>query len=400
MIFTTTTAALLFLAPGSLALSSSAGPQTSVISSRPQLLANLQQSFAPDQVLERVGQKLSPRLDPKGEVSRLALVRLSKQLIAIDNKSHNQHDLWFPEIWESWAQDNFESLVDVLLESSRQRNIADSTTIENVVEGVKALSIISRLVPDIKVEGKIVESLNEQQETLEELLHDKPHLLSGLDWAFENFRLKDQRFCLSENLSGLVAEAGLSFKIYPGLLGPCTSLSIDKFSRDVDFRVETIRTASEKVVQERRQTAWQGDDGIGPFLYSGKSMPRRDWSSSVREVRDVLKAKTGQYYDCCLLNLYPDGGSGMRYHIDPDQGSLWDYDTVVVSVGATRRFAFRSIEDGNAPPHSFVVMHGDVTWMFSDCQERFQHSVKKAEQKDETSPRISLVYKRTWPGNH
>jgi len=400
---TARTTTLLLLIPGSYALSNSntccsSGSQTVV--SRPQLLADLQLCRTPEHVLGRVGQKVSPRLDPNGEVSRLALVRLSKQLIAIDNKSHNQHDSWYPDIWESWSENNFESLVDVLLESQQNYDIADSATLENVVEGVKALSVMSRLIPDMKVESKVVESLKERQEQLEELLRDKPHLLSGLDWAVENFRLKDQKFCLPKNLSRLVSEAGLSFKIYPALLGSCTSLTIEHLSRDVDFRVETIRTASEKLVQERRETAWQGDDGIGPFLYSGKSMPRGHWSSSVLEVRKILKAKTGQYYDCCLLNLYPDGGSGMRYHIDPDQGSLWDYDTAVVSVGATRRFAFRPIGQANTPPHNFVVMHGDVTWMFADCQKCFQHTVKKADQKDEIAPRISLVYKRTWSGTN
>jgi hypothetical protein len=32
----------------------------------------------------------------------------------------------------------------------------------------------------------------------------------------------------------------------------------------------------------------------------------------VLRVRDALHAKTGVDYDCALLNLYPDGASGMR----------------------------------------------------------------------------------------
>jgi hypothetical protein len=40
----------------------------------------------------------------------------------------------------------------------------------------------------------------------------------------------------------------------------------------------------------------------------------------------------------------------MRYHSDPDQGTLWDCDTAVVSIGVTRRFAFR-LSNRNALPH-------------------------------------------------
>ena len=85
----------------------------------------------------------------------------------------------------------------------------------------------------------------------------------------------------------------------------------------------------------------------------------------------------------------------MRYHIDPDQGTLWDFDTAVVSVGATRRFAFRGLSH-DGPPHTFWVLHGDVTRMVNNCQRRFQHTVKKAEDRKETAARISLVFKRTW----
>jgi alkylated DNA repair dioxygenase AlkB len=65
-------------------------------------------------------------------------------------------------------------------------------------------------------------------------------------------------------------------------------------------------------------------------------MPTRPWSPVVRAVRDLLAENTGQYYNCCLYNLYSDGGSGTRYHADPDKGTLWDHDTAVLSVSATR----------------------------------------------------------------
>ena len=84
----------------------------------------------------------------------------------------------------------------------------------------------------------------------------------------------------------------------------------------------------------------------------------------------------------------------MRYHADPDQGTLWDYDTTVVSVGATRRFAFRDNQLGTV--HSFWVMDGDVTHMFGNCQATFQHTVKKAESKTEAASRASLVFKKSW----
>ena len=94
----------------------------------------------------------------------------------------------------------------------------------------------------------------------------------------------------------------------------------------------------------------------------------------------------------------------MRYHSDPDQGSLWGYETVVASVGATRKFAFRPIanegeigggSNQDCSMHVFTLMHGDLTEMFGECQARFQHTVKNADVKDEKAARASLVFKKT-----
>ena len=259
----------------------------------------------------------------------------------------------------------------------------------------------------------------------------RPDQLSGLKWAFDTFHFAasatNEKVHIPVYLRLAYEDLGLPFRIVPGGCLPrgttepnqpevLEALSVDRFINEVDFQVDRIVTQSNRVVEERRQTAWQGDDGVHPFQYSEKSMPRKDWTPMVRAIRNHLKeAETiGQYFDCCLLNLYPNGESGMRYHIDPDQGFLWDYDTAVVSIGATRQFSFREILSepsielksglqgtnktvGDATkPHTFYVLHGDVTHMFGDCQTRFQHAVKKSLERNEKAARVSLVYKRTW----
>ena len=232
----------------------------------------------------------------------------------------------------------------------------------------------------------------------------KPHHLSGLKWSFDTLNLLTNNTAgTTLTLPNAIKEAyndlNMPFVIIPGCLQDLNDLNMETITSQVEFQTDDIRTSTNTVVQERRQTTWQGDDSCGPFLYSSKSMPRSNWSPIVKQVRNVLYQNTNQYYDGCLLNLYENGQSGMRYHSDPDQGTLWDYDTAVVSVGACRRFAFRTNDTKQQqqhPPHSFVVMHGDVTHMFNDCQKRFQHTVKKADNRNDESPRASLVFKRTW----
>lgn len=64
------------------------------------------------------------------------------------------------------------------------------------------------------------------------------------------------------------------------------------------------------------------------------------------KVRDALAATTGVVYDSVLVNLYPDGKAGMRFHVDPLYGR-WTPRQAVVSLGDTRTFVFREISDYN-----------------------------------------------------
>jgi hypothetical protein len=139
-------------------------------------------------------------------------------------------------------------------------------------------------------------------------------------------------------------------------------------------------------------------------------------------------------YVCCnrtfpalfsLLIAFSTTSSQCKFHSDPDHGRLWSYDTVVVSLGETRRFNLREIppsvagsvmtkgslkkEKEIAPSkskgaeseqdhHSFHLFDGDVFYMTDDCQDTFQHCVMKSEGPTNDSPRSSIVFKKSLPG--
>lgn len=365
--------------------------------SRSQLVSDLQTCLTPAHVLSRVARHVTPATDVDGSLSSLILVRLSKQLIPIDNHDENRADKAALQ-----ALGPLESAEDILSAVTNCLTASGGVSTDAVVEGLKVCSTLARIMPELS-EGVFLPATDfwggQASDRLAAGL--QPHHLSGLKWAFGGLRLAkaSDAFVLPKKLQDPYDALNLPFRIIPGGMKSVADLSVPTLTDQVQFQVDAIRTTSNRVVKERRQTAWEGDDGVAPFAYSGKTMPRRSWSPAVQATRDELVDRIGQYYDGCLLNLYPDGGSGMRYHSDPDQGTLWDNDTTVVSVGATRRFSFRELPgsaDTAARPHAFVVMNGDVTHMDGDCQERFQHTVKKADDQRESAARASLVFKRTW----
>jgi alkylated DNA repair dioxygenase AlkB len=366
---------------------------------RSQLVSDLQTCVTPQEVLERVGKYVTPEADTDGSLSSLVLLRLSKQLIVIDNNDCGD----IKTAAARSALEPMESTENILRVVTTCLATSKRASNDAVVEGFKSCSILARIVPDISENVFRPVSDFWARQTAHELVSSlEAHHLSGLKWAFDGLHLARPlgNFSVPRHLQDSYDFLNLPFRIIPGGMKDVQDISLSTLTSQVQFKVDAIRTASAQVVKERRQTAWEGDEGVSPFAYSGKAMPRSSWSPLVEATRNELVDRIGQYYDGCLLNLYPEGGSGMRYHSDPDQGILWDYDTTVVSVGATRRFSFRvlpgSDSSAQAQPHTFVVMEGDVTHMFNDCQDRFQHTVKKADDKREVAARASLVFKRTW----
>lgn len=359
--------------------------------------AELQKCGSLEEMLQTVATRL-PTGTAQEETTLLSstlLVRASKQVVGI--KNHEEFATKEPtsnRLLQKCSSEPLETAVHALITNGSWKE--SSVVLESAVEATKAVAILTRLWSDIDF-GRVCLPLWEEwrrlaPEVAKELL---PHQLSGLKWAMDCFQLLGLDTMLPPDIQKAHDTMDLPFCIRPGAMIDTPNLTLPNLLEQVEFKVDIIRTTSEKVVPERRETAWEGDETVAPFEYSGKSMPRKAWSPLVRQIRDSLAAQTGTYYDGCLLNHYPDGGSGMRYHIDPDQGMLWDYSTAVVSVGATRKFAFREIGKASSKPHVFTLMHGDCTEMFGDCQARFQHTVRTAEMPNEKSARASLVFKKT-----
>ena len=59
------------------------------------------------------------------------------------------------------------------------------------------------------------------------------------------------------------------------------------------FRQEQLVTRSGKLVDERRETCWMADEGVGGFAYSGKVMAPEPFSPAVKRLRDYLHVVHG-----------------------------------------------------------------------------------------------------------
>jgi len=194
------------------------------------------------------------------------------------------------------------------------------------------------------------------------------------------------------------ALVGVPFRFSPGLAKGMVSM--EQLLEEVQFKTEQLVTANGMRVDERRQTCWMAEEGVGGLAYSGKIMAPAPMAPCVVAVRDALEKETGERFDCCLINMYANGDVACSYHQDPDHGRLWATDSIIVSIGETRRFTFRPVGSKDEEVHWVRVRDGDCVRMFSHCNTPttgYEHSVMKAEGHSDCAPRASIVFKRSLP---
>jgi len=184
----------------------------------------------------------------------------------------------------------------------------------------------------------------------------------------------------------------LPFQFHPNLFDDSTiNKKLD--DNEIGFKsrkmLPSFSTSSPTVdFTERRKTAYLSSDLsiTKPWRYGKLVSPLlpAPMPSSLLQVSKLVTSKisSSPSFDACLANLYPPGSStGMSWHSDPDQGTLFDNFTAVASVGESALFKIRptlektSYNSSNNDVVKLCVFGGDVVVMFDDCQKLFEHCI-------------------------
>ena len=131
---------------------------------------------------------------------------------------------------------------------------------------------------------------------------------------------------------------------------------------------------------------------MGSYAYSGKTMQPTPMAPCVERLRDAVFEQTGERFDSCLINWY-DERAACAYHTDPGMGTMYATDSVIVSIGETRRFSFRPLGTTDEEADWIRVADGDCVFMFANCNDDYEHCVMAAEGEGNASPRTSA---RDW----
>jgi len=148
-----------------------------------------------------------------------------------------------------------------------------------------------------------------------------------------------------------------------------------------------------KVVPVPRLEAWVADEGFD-YTYSGIHHEPDPWIDELIELRDLSSSHSGTTFNSVLCNLYRDGTDGVDWHADdePEFGSM----PVIasLSLGATRRFDLRRVDD-HSIKLELDLHHGDLVIMSGTTQTLWRHRVPKT--KKPVGERINLTFRNVIP---
>ena len=157
----------------------------------------------------------------------------------------------------------------------------------------------------------------------------------------------------------------------------------------LDWEVHRIRMFG-RLVDSPRLSSWIGDPEAS-YVYSGIRFEPRPWHPSLLQLRRELQALLGVDFNSVLANRYRDGRDAMGWHSD-DERELGVCPVIAsISLGATRRFAFKHRREP-ARKLRLDLAHGSLLVMRGDTQSNYRHALPRTARA--VSDRINLTFRR------
>ena len=175
----------------------------------------------------------------------------------------------------------------------------------------------------------------------------------------------------------------------PGFLDPISADQTQQALTDqTAWREDRLRIAGRSVIAARR-VSWHGDP-VCVYRYSGTRHDPTPWFPALAALRDRVIKATGAHFNCVLLNLYHDGQDSMGWHSDSEPELGPNPIIASVSLGAERRFRFRSKTDPDQTA-TLLLPHGGLLLMGPHCQARWRHCLPRMASV--CQPRINATFR-------
>lgn len=143
-----------------------------------------------------------------------------------------------------------------------------------------------------------------------------------------------------------------------------------------------------KTILTKRKVAWYGDEMFS-YTYSGATKFALPWTKALLALKQMAEKATGETYNSCLLNLYHSGNEGMAWHSDAEKDLKKDGAIASISLGATRKFAFK--HKLTAQKVTLMLENGSLLLMKGTTQTHWLHRLPPTQKVQPA--RINLTFR-------
>jgi len=179
----------------------------------------------------------------------------------------------------------------------------------------------------------------------------------------------------------------------PNFFDETQSVSLfDTLRATLDWQADQLIMFGQKITTSRK-IAWVADPDC-PYTYSGIRKAPQPWTAELLMIKERLEQTCGSRFNACLLNLYHNGSEGMGWHSDDETELERGAPIASLSLGGTRKFAFRHRLDKTTT--SVFLENGSLLIMHAPTQQFWHHSLLKT--KTAVAPRINLTFRKIIPG--
>jgi len=196
---------------------------------------------------------------------------------------------------------------------------------------------------------------------------------------------------LGQCVANLLPMDGSSYYFPDFISADESSTLIDQLYRSLQWEADKLIMFG-KLVTTRRKVAWVGDPKCA-YTYSGFKRHPQPWIPELLTIKAQLESLTQSEFNSCLLNFYHDGADGMGWHSDDETELDAQSPIASLSLGSTRKFAFRHKKDRSTI--SLFLENGSALIMNSPTQQFWQHALLKT--KTIQMPRINLTFRKIIP---
>ena len=156
---------------------------------------------------------------------------------------------------------------------------------------------------------------------------------------------------------------------------------------NIPWKSEQIKMYG-KLITTKRKSAWFGDNGIS-YKYSGNTFHAFPWTNELLQLKKIVEEFSGNTYNSCLLNLYPNGETAMAWHADDEPELKPDGTIASLSFGAERRIVFK--HKTTKEKVETTLEHGSLLLMKGETQKFWLHQLPVA--KKVKTERINLTFR-------